>query len=207
MIKIKFFLDPIASISPWLNKISSKGYRLASVNNFIYKFENADEKFTYTTTFIGANSVKQNRGLVDLLEDSNTKTFRAPLNQGNIAFGKMRVRPYVKDMSKIATTFGDFNKEILIIENKGEEIETFLSDNCDIAMEYKSIRNAYLQGLIGLTILVGLLLYKNMGNLLETRFILKETIAIAAAIYLFTIITTANNNYKKYKELSNVIER
>ena len=39
MKKIRFFLDPINDLEAWLNKMSKKGYRLKSINNFIYDFE------------------------------------------------------------------------------------------------------------------------------------------------------------------------
>ena len=31
MIKIKFFIDPVSQLEPWLNKVSNEGYRLVSV--------------------------------------------------------------------------------------------------------------------------------------------------------------------------------
>lgn len=206
MIKIKFFLDPISSIEPWLNSISSRGYRLVSVKNFIYKFEKTNLSYSYSTVFIGANTVRENKKLVNFLEDSEVKTFRAPLNQGNIAFGKFRFRPYVKGRSKISSTFGDYNKEILIVETKGETPEKFFTLNEDIAKEYKSIRNAYLQGFIVLLFLVGILYINNSEKSIGANLIIKEITAISLSIFLLTIVITAHRNYKRYESLSKILE-
>lgn len=206
MIKFKLFLDPISSIGPWLNSIASKGYRLVAINNFIYKFEKTDETYSYSSTFVGANTVRENKGLVNLLEDSDIKTFRAPLNQGNITFGKFRFRPYVKGRSKLASTFGDYNKEILVVETKGKIPEKLFTLNEDISKEYKSIRNAYLQGFVAMIFLMGILAYQNMENLSGFSFLAKEILVLIIAIYIFTIVISSHKNYKKYKNLSEITE-
>lgn len=36
------FLDPISELEVWLNKMAKKGYRLKTINNFIYDFEKTD---------------------------------------------------------------------------------------------------------------------------------------------------------------------
>lgn len=69
----------------------------------------------YSVQFIGYDSNKKNKEYIDMLEDSGFKTFRAPLNQLNFSIGKVRLRPLASSGAKVATTFDNFNKEILIV--------------------------------------------------------------------------------------------
>ena len=59
MRKIKFFMEPVTQIKPWLNAMASQGYRLINVKNFIYEFEKTDKKYYYDTQYIGNDSVKK----------------------------------------------------------------------------------------------------------------------------------------------------
>ncbi|NLD18481.1 MAG: DUF2812 domain-containing protein [Tissierellia bacterium] len=201
MYRIKIFSDPVSSISSWLNSMSAKGYRLVSVNNFLYKFEKSKERYSYSTQFIGANTVRENKEYQTLLEDSGFKTFRAPLNQGNLAFGKIRLRPYVKGRSKLATTFGDFNREILIVETKGDIPEKLLSSNKDISHQYKVIRNAYIQGSL---VMIAFMLFLLIKEKVFAPY--KIIVGTVIGIFLMYKVITNHVNYKKYKNLSEIFE-
>ena len=63
----------------------SKRFRLKSVYLFIYQFEKTDEKVHYITQFIGAKPNKENREYINMLVSLGHRTFRAPINQGNVA--------------------------------------------------------------------------------------------------------------------------
>lgn len=206
MIKFKLFSNPIQQIKPWLNNIASKGYRLVSVNNCFYQFEKTDQKFCYDTQFLGANSSNENEKYIQMLEDSNYKTFRAPLNQANFAFGKVKIRMYAKNKGKIATSFGNYNKEILIVEFASKCPELLLTKNKDIYEQYKVIRNSHIQGTIVFLFLIGLLLY----NVLDSGLDIWKGIGIAVltVIMLYYMLLTIfeNNNYLKYKKNSEIEE-
>ncbi len=73
MRKIKFFLNPIKNIESWLNKISKQGYRLKSIKGFIYEFEETSGDYSYSAQYIGANSYKNNKEYVNMLQEENVK--------------------------------------------------------------------------------------------------------------------------------------
>ena len=76
MKKIRFFLDPISELEVWLNKMAKKGYRLKTINNFIYDFEKTDKDYSYSTQFIGTNSSKENNGYIQMLKENGTRVYR-----------------------------------------------------------------------------------------------------------------------------------
>ena len=134
MKKIKIFLNPIDQIPKWLNNLARKGYRLKSVNNFVYNFEKTNAKFKYFVEFIGHNPNSYNLDYINRLNNSGHKCFRVPLNQMNISYGKIKFRPLARNGAKISTSFDNYNKEFLIIEfTDNEKINSIISNN-DIAV-------------------------------------------------------------------------
>lgn len=206
MKKIKFFLDPISDLEVWLNEMAKKGYRLKTITNFVYNFEKTNMNYTYSTQFIGANSSSENDSYIRMLKENGTRVYRAPLNQGSIAFGKVRFRPYAHGNGKIANSFQGYNKEILVVENKGKKLEKLLTNKSDLTEQYRNIRNAYLQGFVMIFTLFIFSSYK----LYESNFELSK-IALSGIVGLITLIITtilykAQKNYKKYKKESAVID-
>lgn len=206
MKKIKFFLDPISQISPWLNKIAEKGYRLKSVRNFIYEFENSDEPYRYSSQFIGANPSRENREYISMINESGAKTFRVPINQGNITFGKLRFRPYARGSSKLSTQFNGYNKEILIVENQGDTPKPILTSMADLAKNYKDIKNAYLQAFLLMLALCIYSYYQAFIKDFSAQKIIYSIIATVVCVLIFTFLYTAHRNYKKYSKESEIRE-
>lgn len=205
MFKIKFFLNPIRDIKNWLNGMADKGYRLVSVHGFLYRFEKANKKFYYKTQFIGANPSQENQKYVNFYKEvDNYKVFRAPLNQGSIVFGKIRLRLYSRERGKIATSFGNFNKEILIVEvNKQDNIE-LLTDNFDIAVEYKDIRNAYLQGFLGTLCIFACIIWKISKSGMGFFMAFIVFVVCLLLIFLCMMIINTHKNYKFYSKEASV---
>lgn len=203
MKKIRFFLDPISGIKPWLNKMSDQGYRLVEVNNFIYEFEESKIKHYYETQFIGNNSFRDNNKYIEMLKDAGKNIFRAPINQGNITLGKLRFRPLAEGDGKFANTFMDYNKEILIVESTTKE--ELLTDYVSLASQYKKNRNGYLQGLIILVILLLFAIKKLMDNA-GSKEIIAFTIVSLVFIWILSITVKNHRNYKKYDNLSKIQE-
>lgn len=205
MKKIKFFLNPIDDLEKWLNCVADNGYRLKSIKNFLYEFEKTDKRYSYTTQFIGANTSRENNEYIQMLKENGTRVYRAPLNQGNIVFGKVRLRPYAHGDGKIANSFQGYNKEILVVENVGKGCEKLLTNKEDLADLYKNIKNAYLQGTI---LLWGLLIYILYS--LFTDYTLTETILglilLPVTLFYSMIFFKANRNYRKYKAEAEIIE-
>lgn len=206
MKKIKFFLDPINDLEAWLNKIAKKGYRLKAVNNFVYDFEKTDKDYVYSTQFIGANSTAENNRYMQMLKENGTRVYRAPLNQGNIAFGKFKLRPYADGDGKIANTFQGYNKEILVVENVGRAPQKLLTNKSDLAEQYQNIRNAYFQGFVCIFTLLAYSLYKLYENNFEPYRIVQSGVAGLVTLVIATILYKAHKNYKKYKQESELID-
>lgn len=202
MKKIRFFLDPLSDIEVWLNKTAHNGYRLKALHNFIYDFEKTDKAYTYSTQFIAANSESENNDYIRLLKENGTRVFRAPLNQGNIALGKVRIRPYAHGTGKIANSFQGYNKEILIVENAGTEAIPLLTNKADLAELYKNIRNAYLQGFVVLLVLLVFSVYKSYETNFEITKLIISALVGLVTLLIATLLFKAQNNYKKYKEES-----
>lgn len=206
MKKIRFFLDPINDLEAWLNKMSKKGYRLKSINNFIYDFEKTDKDFAYSAQFIGANSSKENNDYIQMLKENGTRVYRAPLNQGNIAFGKFRFRPYAHGDGKIANSFQGYNKEILVVENGGKEPQKLLTDKSDLAEQYKNIRNSYLQGFLMILALFAFSIYKLYESNFEVFKLVFSGISGLVTLIIATILLKSQKNYNKYKNESDLID-
>lgn len=206
MKKIKIFLDPINDLEAWLNKIAKKGYRLKAVNNFVYDFEKTDKDYVYSTQFIGANSTAENNGYMQMLKENGTRVYGAPLNQGNIAFGKFKLRPYADGDGKIANTFQGYNKEILVVENVGRAPQKLLTNKSDLAEQYQNIRNAYFQGFVCIFALLAYSLYKLYENNFEPYRIVQSGVAGLVTLVIATILYKAHKNYKKYKQESELID-
>lgn len=206
MKKIRFFLDPINDLEAWLNKMSKKGYRLKSINNFIYDFEKTDKDFAYSSQFIGANSSKENNDYIQMLKENGTRVYRAPLNQGNIAFGKLRLRPYAHGNGKIVNSFQGYNKEILVVENGGKEPQKLLTDKSDLAEQYKNIRNAYLQGFLMILALFAFSIYKLYESNFEVFKLVFSGISGLVTLIIATILLKSQKNYNKYKNESDLID-
>lgn len=200
MKKIKIFLDPMSNLEKWLNVVAKRGYRLKAIYNFLYVFEETDKEYAYSTQFLGANSPKENDKYIQMLRESDMRLFRAPLNQGNIVFGKFRFRAYAKGSGKFVTSFNGYNKEILVVETLGREPEKLLSKNMDLAEEYRNIRNAYLQGVIAM---YGLLAYGiyfiYITDFSALKFILISLLGVFTIIYSI-IAFKMHKNYQSYKK-------
>ncbi len=207
MFRIKFFLDPINGIEKYLNRMSESGYRLKSINSCIYNFEKCADRFNYTSQFIGANASKENEDYIAMLgENEEYKIYRAPINQGNFNYGKMRFRPYTREKYKTSTYWGNFNKEILVVEYKDDKPMKLLTDNGDIAKEYKDIRNAYLQGLVGVLFLLLYSLYKIYFDGITLPYAILFAILMILTIVLSIVVFKAHKNFRKYLDDSMIIE-
>lgn len=206
MKKIRFFLDPISELEVWLNKMAKKGYRLKTINNFIYDFEKTDKDYSYSTQFIGTNSLKENNGYIQMLKENGARVYRAPLNQGNITFGKFRLRLYAHGDGKIANSFEGYNKEILVVENDGKEPQKLLTNKSDLAEQYKDIRNAYLQGFLMILTLFAFSIYKLYESNFEVSKLAFSGITGLVTLIIATILFKSQKNYNKYKNESDLID-
>lgn len=120
MKKYRYFGGFIQSQEAWLNKISSKGYRLVNAEKLLYEFEECNpNKYQYCVEFIGEKSKEDSEHYKDFLQEMGYKVFFKNLNL-NYSIGKVRYRPWAEKGGRIATTRTTFNKELLIVEKKND---------------------------------------------------------------------------------------
>lgn len=208
MKKIKIFFDPIEQIPVWLNKQAQKGYRLQYVKGPLYSFEKSSTKVQYSVQFIGYDSNEKNKEYIDMLEDSGFRTFRAPLNQMNFSVGRIRLRPLADSGAKVATSFGNFNKEILIAESTGDRPSELLTTNRGKAMAYKKLRSAYLHGLIAVILLALLGVYKFAENnyTIDYPVLIFSGVILVFLIYIVPLVLIAHIKYKRFSNKSDLHE-
>lgn len=204
MIKMKFFTDPLEEMKPWINEIARQGYRLVSVNNFIFKFEETEEKYYYDTEFLGGNPSKENREYIEMLLASHYKTFIVPLNQGQVAFGKVRFKPFSKNTGKIATAFGNFGKEILIVESEEELKEEIVTNYSDVAAHYEITRNSYAQGMLVVLITFLFVLFLGFRNGWTTITIVVTAILALLTLFYLRLVLNTNKKFEKYVDKTNI---
>lgn len=146
MYALKFFFDPISKLEPWLNRKAEQGYRLVWAKTSLFRFEPTAAPVRYAVQYLGGRDPEENAAYLRMLAEAGLRTFRVPVNQGSMAFGKIRFRPYARGTGKFANSFQDFNREILIVENPGETVQPLLTDPKDLARMYRDVRNTYAYG-------------------------------------------------------------
>lgn len=199
MKKIKFFWNPTVDLENWLNTMAKKGYRLKSIHNCIYDFEKTDKNYRYATQFIGANSATENESYIEMLKEGSGRVYRAPLNQGSLVLGKIRLRPYARESGKIANSFQGYNKEILVVENEGDKVLELLTNKADLAKQFKDLYNTYLWGFLILLLLFLYGVFKCCKRHFPTWFFGIALIG-AVAFYLLSILYRVRKSYKKYEK-------
>lgn len=142
---IRYFCGSIKAQEKWLNSMSKKGYRLKHTGKLIYNFEECESnKYIYCVDFVAHNSNKELKNYKQFLEDIGYRVMNKNANL-NWSAGKIRLRFYGDRYGKIATSPGNYNKELLIVEkendNKPFELHTTIEDKISY---YKIQRNAYL---------------------------------------------------------------
>lgn len=145
MRKYRYFGAGIDTQQKWLNQVAKKGYRLVNVTKMSYLFEECEEDaYQYAVIFVAQLSYTKEKDYKHFLEDLGYQVFYKNL-QVNYNLGKIKWRPYGQGMGQIATSPGNYNKELFIIEkqNDGKPFEIHTS-NQDRASYYKPLRNVWL---------------------------------------------------------------
>lgn len=148
MKKIKFFLDPIKDIQPWLNREAMKGYRLVRTYNMVYTFEKTNKKYSYTCQYLGVDTTKEIEEYIKYLEKNSFNYFYVPVNQGNLSSTNVKFTK-VKALNSIGKNYNNFAREIIIIENKESVNLKKLSISKEFAINsYKNLAKNYLAAFI-----------------------------------------------------------
>ena len=150
----RFFGGVLKAQENWLNKMSSKGYRLIRTTKAMYEFEECEPgKYFYKIEYIGNKSQESAKDYVDFLKDCQYKVFYKNMNL-NYSIGKVTVRPWAEGKGKIATNSTTYNKELLIVEkeNDGKSFELHTTHE-DKKEYFKSMRKPWIYSFIIFTAL------------------------------------------------------
>lgn len=194
MKKIKIFIDMATKLQPWINSWATKGFRLVDVKGCMYTFEKTEKRFKYAVQFIGANSYKSNKQYIEMVKESGLNVFLISINQLSFNFGKMRFRPYVEGIDKISTSLNGYNKEFLIIEMYENEFTELLTDRHDLIKYYSGVRNAYMQGLIGVIALFIIGLYNMNFFHIDLKDIILLGVFLVLIFKLFRVVYRMQKN-------------
>lgn len=169
---VRYFGGFIDAQEKWLNTMSEKGYRLVRTGKLIYEFEEcAPHKYIYCIDFVAHKSYAELKDYKQFLKEVGYKVMSKNANL-NWSIGKIRWRPYGDGLGKIATSPGNYNKELLIVERENDkkpfELHTTIEDKLSY---YKVQRNLYLSLFI-LTIFLFLWVYYNTTHLTIHSFVI-----------------------------------
>ena len=203
MKKLKFFLDPISQVAPWLNKWESIGYILANVDKYSYIFKEEDSDVMYEVLYVGDYKIKELEGYKKYLRSQNKRYFHLPLDQGGLITGDLGfLRPFTKQAEKLESTFSTKNRELLIIESPKSKPENPENNYEHLSKEYESISKKYF----------ATLLFVVLGAFLVLRSIYKDGFRLIAAIALIllaifffdylVLVIFSNKNAEKYRKIS-----
>lgn len=201
MKKLKFFLDPITQLAPWLNKWESVGYTLANVDKYSYLFKEDERDVLYETLYVGDYDIKELEGYKKYLKNQGKRYFHLPLDQGGLITGDLGfLRPFAKQAERLESTFSTKNREVLIIESQKSKPENPESNYAHLSKEYKSITKKYIASL--LFVILGIFLV--LRSIYKDGFRLLAAIALVLlAIFLFdylVLVIFSNKNAENYRK-------
>lgn len=143
MIKIRYFFGFFEVQQKWLNSMAQKGLRLIRVEYHKYEFIESKEKYNYNIAILLNKSKEEIKSYVDSLNEMGCKTFRNGINL-NYSFLKVKWRLGQTRFGYFDGNRGIYNKEVLIIESKEQEMLPLHITKEDICSYYINVRNAYI---------------------------------------------------------------
>lgn len=177
---IRYFCGFIDAQEKWLNTMSKKGYRLLRTGRLIYEFEECESnEYVYCVDFVAHKSNTELKAYKQFLQDIGYRVISKNANL-NWSIGKIRLRPYGVGFGKIATSPGNYNKELLIVEKENNKKPFELHTTIDDKISYFRVqRNAYLSILL-LTALLFLWDYYRTAALTTDNVIILALTVLAA---------------------------
>lgn len=146
---IRYFGGLMDTQENWLNAMCKKGYRLVHAGKLIYAFEACEcGQYVYAVDFVAQKSAAELRAYKQFLEEFGYRVMSKNANL-NWSFGKVRLRPYGDGWGKVATSPGNYNKELLIVEKANDKKPFELHTTVEDQRAYYTVqRNAYLSLLL-----------------------------------------------------------
>ena len=188
----RFFAGLMVSQANWLNKMSSKGYRLIRTEKLLYEFEECTPgQYKYCVEFIGHKSKESAADYASFLENFGYHVFFKNINL-NWNVGKVEIRPWAEKGGRIATNKTTFNRELLIIEKENDgkpfELHTTYEDK---AGYYKQLRKPWLYML---------LIYAILGILMRSWIWAIFALISVIGLIIYQIELSKLNKQAKSKE-------
>ncbi|WP_346934885.1 DUF2812 domain-containing protein [Clostridium sp.] len=201
--KFRVFLDPIEGQERWLNNIAKQGYKLESVSHrgCLYEFsKQKDIHYIYTVELVSNHSNEYIDNYIKELNDFGIKCFIKGSNIGQYSFGKVKLRPFIKERKSRVATSKNINRELLILEKRKENDEDkfeIYTDEEDINRYYSNMVSLFSYFTLIPSLFLLLVLYdviwKANYNTLELKIIL------AIILFIFTIFWGYKSLYYKKK--------
>lgn len=202
----RYFFDFFQGQEDWLNNMAQKGYRLKACGRIVYLFENCNpNEYEYAVEFVGTQSYEKVKQYREYLTNMGFRTLAKNSNL-NFSFGKVKWRPYAKGMGQVSTSFGGYNKELIILEKKKDgkpfDLHTNVKDKLSVLREVQRSYFWMVLVIIGLMAITGI---SNLNRLVEIKWILRGLLTIVGVAFLIPIIRY-RQLFKQLKEESKTYE-
>ncbi len=141
----RFFGGLLRRQEAWLNAMAQRGWRLTQVEKLRYTFMPCPPgAYAYCIEFAGHLSSPNVQAYQAFLEEMGYRVWTKNINL-NWSMGKVRWRPYGKGWGKLATSPGQYNKELLIVEKEADGMPFQLhTSHDDQARYFRVLRNLWL---------------------------------------------------------------
>lgn len=142
---IRFFGGLLSLQEKWLNRMSSRGYRLVHTGILSYEFDACDaNRYLYCIEFISNKSSSEISKYINFLNDLGYRTIYKNMNL-DYCIGKFKWRPWAGKGNRIPASWSTFNRELLIVEkeNDGNPFEIY-STLADKKSYYKTLKTPYM---------------------------------------------------------------
>ncbi|WP_052410425.1 DUF2812 domain-containing protein [Paenibacillus durus] len=132
-------------LEQWLNDQASKGYRLARTSNLFYIFEDCEpSRYMYHVEFAADYTSKELKAYRESLTGAGIRTLTKNINFGKFAIGNVRYRPYGRRGASFASSPGNMNAELLIMEKYNDGLPFKVNTDRQVQiMYYQKIRSAF----------------------------------------------------------------
>lgn len=141
----RYFFDALAGQEKWLNRMAAKGWRLVGCSTLSYLFEPCEPgAYEYAVDLAGDRSAAEARDYGAFLNALGYKVITKNLN-ANWSVGHVRWRPWARGGGQLATTAGNFNRELFLVEKPADGRPFRLHSSREDALSAcRSARNMYL---------------------------------------------------------------
>lgn len=191
----RFFFLFLEKQETFLNQMAEEGWRLVKTSRLSYEFAPCSpNEYEYKVVFIGEKSNKKNKEYRGFYEDMGYDVFAKNANL-NYSIGKVRWRPYGKGGGQVATSPGNYNKEIMIVGKRRDgKPSNIFSNNADMADYYRLLLNVFIGLFLLIAVVIGVELYRHTHS---ARLLVVGGLALVGLLLPITKYIRMIAHYKK----------